>query len=313
MPAPTRASGRQRVYCSGACKAAAYRERQPGREQRRAELAAALDRLDRVGLRYLVDQVWDRVPDSAAATGRALGAVEAARQAELAWMHRIVRDGAAAAANDPTAPAPAARPASVGGAGRPRNRSQAARRLAAQLSTDLGAKVELRWDSSGASAGRPGGWAWHVQWSNGPTIDQLRTCVAEVIDQYPALQAEDLVYERIVQPVAVLLAMIGHLRAGQPACGRYRHELDLEYALAEVPYPERGDQEDLHLAARLGSLSQWRTDVAAELLDTFGLAVVTGNFAAADPGVPSSGTVVPISAPPTGRRSAGRTRARRPR
>lgn len=184
---------------------------------------------------------------------------------------------------------------------RPVNRSRAARQLAQQLTAAAQVPVEIRWDSSGASNRRRGGWAYHVDWSDGPTRTGMRQLVDKLVDQaagdaaggvadpVAGLDPGELVYVRTVQPAAVALAMLANLTAGRPALGGHRHVYALEQALDDVEHPERGTAEAHQLAARLGRLTAWNTDRMAELLDAHGLAALTGQL---DPD--PSGTVVPL-------------------
>jgi hypothetical protein len=183
---------------------------------------------------------------------------------------------------------------------RPVNRSRAARQLAQRLTAAAQVPVEIRWDSSGASSRRGRGWAYHVDWSDGPTRTGMRDLVDQLVDQaagdgadpIAGLDPAELVYVRTVQPAAVALAMLGNVTAGQPALGGRRHAYALERALEDVEHPERGTAEALQLATRLGRLSGWNTDRMAELLDKHGLAALTGQLDP-DPG----GTVVPLARP----------------
>jgi hypothetical protein len=180
-----------------------------------------------------------------------------------------------------------------GGGRRGPSRSRTAGQLAARLSAETGVPVQVRWDSSGTSARRGrGGWAWHVDWSDGPTRDQMRDVVDRVAGDYPAIDAGELVYQRMIQPAAVALAMIRNLRAGRPPLGEHRHEVTFWQQLHdEVPYPERGTDEEQDLADRLGRLTKWADHEMAELLATHGLGALTGDL-------PGDGTVVPLSRPP---------------
>ena len=179
---------------------------------------------------------------------------------------------------------------------RPVNRSRVAQQLAQRLTAEAGVRVEIRWDSSSASSRRPGKWAYHVDWSNGPTKTAMRELVerllAEVAGDPPGLEAAELVYLRTLQSEAVALAMIRSVHAGQPALGEHRHADALVWALDEVDHPERGTERERELAGRLGRLSDWNIDRMAELLDAHGLAALTGDLAP-DP----AGTVVPLGRP----------------
>ena len=184
----------------------------------------------------------------------------------------------------------ARRPAAAGQ--RPVNRSRAAQRLARRLSDAAEVPVEIRWDSSGASSQRRGGWAYHVEWFDGPTRARMRQLVDQVAEQDPGLDPDELVFVRVVKPAAVALAMVGNVAAGQPALGGHQHADELQQALDDVEHPELGTEQQLQLAARLGRLTNWNIDRMAALLDAHGLAALTGELAP-DP----AGTVVPLARP----------------
>jgi hypothetical protein len=152
--------------------------------------------------------------------------------------------------------------------------------------------VQVRWDSSGTSAARGrGGWAWHVDWSDGPTRDQMRAVADRVAGDYPAIDPGELVYQRVLQPMSLALAMIRNVSAGQPPLGEHRTETNLRWAIDDTPYPERGTEEELELAGRLGRLSGGAEHRMIELLAGHGLGALTGDL-------PGDGTVVPLSRPP---------------
>lgn len=163
--------------------------------------------------------------------------------------------------------------------------------------------VAIRWDSSGASSRRPGGWAYHVEWSDGPTLAGMR----ELVDQLtgdpltgdpPGITAADVVYVRTVQPLAVALVLLRTHQAGQPALASASA---LQQALDDTAYPERASDADRDLATRLGRLTDWSEVRMIELLGAHGVAALTGDL-----GPDRSGTVVPLG------RTAGTTRPVRP-
>ncbi len=86
--------------------------------------------------------------------------------------------------------------------------------------------------------------------------------------------------------------MVGNVTAGRPALGALRHADALRLQLEDVEHPERGTEEALELAGRLGRLASWNPDRMAELLDAHGLAALTGGL---DPD--PDRTVVPLSRP----------------
>lgn len=166
--------------------------------------------------------------------------------------------------------------------------------------------VEIRWDSSDASARHTGGWAYHVEWSNGPTRTAMRQLVDELADQVAGaagLEPTALVYLRTVSATSVALALLGNVAAGRPALGEHRYAGSLLWALDDVDYPKRGTDEARELAARLGRLTSWDADRMAELLDAHGLAALTGDL---DPD--AAGTVVPLTRPLGSTRALGFTR-----
>ena len=99
--------------------------------------------------------------------------------------------------------------------------------LARALSAVTGAPVELRWDSSSASRGRSGTWAWHVDWSDGPTVKAMRAHVEREIPlrRISAITGGDLVYARILQATSFAIVMVRNVRLGTVAAGRSRDRL----------------------------------------------------------------------------------------
>lgn len=95
---------------------------------------------------------------------------------------------------------------------RPVSRSRAAQQLARRLTEQAGVPVEIRWDSSGASSRRPGGWAYHVDWSDGPTVAGMGELVDQLAGDHPGITPADLVYLRTVQPLAIALVLLRNYR-----------------------------------------------------------------------------------------------------
>ena len=151
------------------------------------------------------------------------------------------------------------------------------RLLAARMTAAAGVPVEVRWEASGASAHRARRWSWHVTWSDGPTVTQMRQAAAAAVPG-TGLAVEDLVWQRIVQARAWALAMIREVRSGRPARGRHRSLWLLGDQLWSTPYPERGTAEEVELADRLVRLGRGLEDEMAVLLDAHGLAVLTGEI-----------------------------------
>lgn len=149
------------------------------------------------------------------------------------------------------------------------DRSAQARRLQVQLSMETGVPVEVQWDSSSRSSG----WKWHVIWNDGPTRNGMIALVDRLLPAASALNPKSLVYLRTIQPISVALAIVRNLRLGQPPLGEHRYGWDLEDHLLEVPYPERGTDDDLQLAAELCRLSAFGdVQTIAELAGRHGIA-----------------------------------------
>lgn len=158
-----------------------------------------------------------------------------------------------------------------------RSRSRSYRLLQLDLAATTGVPVEVRWDSSSLSARRPGKWAWHVFWSDGPTTAGMRAKAEQAAVDLSGLDVDELVYSRIVQPGAYALAMIREVRRGRPPLGGHRTTSLLGYWLDNEPYPERGTPDEIELATRLVRLSRGLEPVMVDLLTEHGLAVLTGN------------------------------------
>lgn len=150
------------------------------------------------------------------------------------------------------------------------SRSRAAWDLHRRLEMETGVPVEVSWDKSATSRG----WAWHVNWSDGPTRPAMRALAERVLREIGGLEADRLYYSRIVQRRALALAMIRNVRLGQPPLGRWSHVSGLELELDDANYPEQGSDEDKSLAERLGQLSDWLEHRMVEILETRGLAAL---------------------------------------
>lgn len=211
----------------------------------------------------------------ALAEARADGWTETALAGELG-VHRSKVADAIALYRRTRSPAPPGRRS-----GRPVSRSRAARQLAERLTTETGTTVEVTWDAVFD------GWAWHVQWSDGPTAEQMRKVVDRVAPDYPAFEASTLGYLRDLRTQTLALALIVNVRAGRPALDGHRtHEALHDTLRLTVAYPERaGDEQDQTLAHRL---TRWPEHDWVTLLDTHGLAALTGELA-------TDSTVVPIT------------------
>ncbi|WP_188943248.1 hypothetical protein [Nakamurella endophytica] len=122
-----------------------------------------------------------------------------------------------------------------------------------QLSAETGAPVEVQWDSSS----RSGGWRWHVIWGDGPTRDGMVALVDRLLPPASALDRDKLVYLRTIRRISVALAIVRNMRLGQPPLGEHHRGWALEDHLLEVPYPERGTDDDLQLAVELCRLSNF--------------------------------------------------------
>jgi hypothetical protein len=149
------------------------------------------------------------------------------------------------------------------------SKSSEAVALQVQLTSETGVRVAVQWDSSSASRG----WRWHIMWPDGPTVDGMTALVDRLLPTGSALDRSALVYLRTIQPASVALAIVRNLRLNLPALGEHRSGWGLEEHLRDVPYPERGVDEDLQLAAELLRLTP--AGSARDLADTaarYGLA-----------------------------------------
>ena len=147
------------------------------------------------------------------------------------------------------------------------SRSRAARLLRARLGMQSGVQTEVEWTNSSASRG----WAWHVSWSDGPTVQAMRGRTERLLREIGGLDPARLHYSRIVQPRALALAMVRNVRLGQPPLGHRGSLWSFQDALDAESYPERGSAEELALADRLGRLSGWSDDRMAAILDEHGV------------------------------------------
>lgn len=166
------------------------------------------------------------------------------------------------------------------------SRSRAHRLLQLDLAATTGVPVEVRWDSSHSSASMPGGWAWHVFWSDGPTVAGMRAKAEQAARTLAEVDPDRLVYDRQLQPRSYALAMIRQVRLSQPPLGHHDTLAGLTDWLHNEPFPERGDTAEVELAERLVHLSRGLEAAMVGLLDQHGLAVLTGTI--------SSDTVIPL-------------------
>jgi hypothetical protein len=157
------------------------------------------------------------------------------------------------------------------------SRSSEAFTLQLRLASETGVVVAVQWDSSSASHG----FKWHVLWANGPTIDGMTALVDRLLPATSALDRTTLVYLRTVQPISVAMAIVRNLRLNLPALGEHRSGWGLEEHLRDVPYPERGVDEDIELATELLRLTPEGS--ARDLADTAGRYGLTGLHARVAP------------------------------
>lgn len=154
------------------------------------------------------------------------------------------------------------------------SRGRAARALQRALAGEAGVAVEVRWDRSAASEHLRGRWAWHVSWSDGPTVAWIRAAAQRRAG--PAgIEAGRLVYQRIIQPRAYALALIRHLRAGRPLA-ELGSTAQLADRLGTQDYPDRGGAGEVELADRLARLAGGLEHRMHAILTEYGLAAVDG-------------------------------------
>jgi hypothetical protein len=155
------------------------------------------------------------------------------------------------------------------------SRSRDARSLQLALQSATGVPIEVRWDASGGSIG----WKWHVIWSDGPTVAAMRAHVDLAGAGLAALDVEQLVYQRIVQPMSFAITMVRNVRLGQPALGDHRSVWLLASELDDTNYPEQASVEDLALARVLARLSDHLEADMPAVLDRRGLAGLRNELA----------------------------------
>ena len=157
------------------------------------------------------------------------------------------------------------------------SKSTEARQLQVQLAAETGVGVVVQWDSSSASRG----WRWHIMWPDGPTVDGMTALVDRLLPATSALNRSALVYLRTIQPASVALAIVRNLRLNLSAVGEHRSGWELEHHLEQVPYPERGVDEDLQLVGELVRLAP--AGDAQNLTDTADRYGLTGLRARLEP------------------------------
>ena len=162
------------------------------------------------------------------------------------------------------------------------SKTRDARELAIALSATTGVPVELRWDTSTGSRARARGWAWHVDWADGPTVTAMRVHAEREITErrLAAITAGDLVYARILLATSFAIVMVRNVRLGQRPLGGHDNLWRLHEELEETDYPEQGSPEDIEVARVLAGLADHHEHEMPAVLIRYGLA---GLHAQVDP------------------------------
>ncbi|NEW33868.1 hypothetical protein GV791_15035 [Nocardia cyriacigeorgica] len=118
------------------------------------------------------------------------------------------------------------------------SKSRQAGQLAYQLSQRIGgSRVDIAYH--GPRRDWYGG--WHVEWADGPTLDEMRALIAEQRHRFPVIASTDLRYNRgntdLAEAVAVLLHLDQH-----PGERSYLDSTLAVVAFDRTSYPERAGE-----------------------------------------------------------------------
>ena len=151
-------------------------------------------------------------------------------------------------------------------------RSRAAGYLEALLEHEARAhRINVRWDNAGQ------GWGWHVEWNDGPTVEQVKAWAHDLAGDVAPVDVEGLHYFRGVSDMAWAVQLIRHVGGG----GSLEDLAGTLYAVREVidvtGWPDApADEQERQRAEALLRLAQPHREVRmAELLATHGLAILS--------------------------------------
>lgn len=118
-------------------------------------------------------------------------------------------------------------------------RSAQAARLGYELARTLGLRrVEVRW-SGQKKSGSFGG--WRVEWTDGPTVPQMRLLVGRHAARYPAVPVADLGYDRCRTPLGEAVALLLYVDRDRDWIADLVTPLVLS-AYDAIAWPERADE-----------------------------------------------------------------------
>jgi len=154
-------------------------------------------------------------------------------------------------------------------------RSRAARSLEALLEHEAhGHRINVRWDNVGR------GWGWHVEWTDGPTVEQVKRWAHEVAQNVPALDVEELHPYRHISDRAWAVQLVRHVASGgsleNPAGTLYALNA-LRDVIDATAWPEApADEQEAKRAEALLRLAQPHSEARMlELLAAHGLAILS--------------------------------------
>lgn len=127
------------------------------------------------------------------------------------------------------------------------SRSRQAVRLVELLAQRGGVRTECSWWGNGRD-GRYSG--WHLEWTDGPTVPEMRSLVCELKAQVPAIDGSALHYDRSETELGKTVALLRYLGA-YPEYASVATPVMASIAFDETSYPERSEDTWLYRAEAL--------------------------------------------------------------
>lgn len=150
-------------------------------------------------------------------------------------------------------------------------RSRAARYMEALLEHEAhGHRINVRWDNAGQ------GWGWHIEWTDGPTVEQVKAWAQEMAHDVPALDVEQLHPYRHISDRTWAVRLVRHFAAGGNSEDTARTLWALQEVIDATAWPDApADEQEANRAEALLRLAQPHSEARmVELLGTHGLAIL---------------------------------------
>jgi len=117
-------------------------------------------------------------------------------------------------------------------------RSRQAWQLARLLTEHTGARVAIEWHGTGRDRHYSG---WRIAWVDGPTPAAMAAYAAELARRFPAIDVDELRYDRGHSDLAETAALLQHLEQSPELAGRIT-PMAAQSAWEATEYPERLDE-----------------------------------------------------------------------